>query len=342
MMKLDGMGHGFFIPIFFILVGSKIDLAVFRESGELIIFLVILLGLLFAIKVIPSMIWVRVFGWRNALSGGFLMASRLSLIIAASQVGLNLKVITPAMNTSFVILAVLTCIISPLIFNKMNRRQDGEEEKVIIVGGGGTGVFLANNLKMHNREVVIIDLKKEKIDALVGKGIRAIHGNATNPDIFKEVDLRPKDYIVILTHTEERNVNIASILKDKLNHANILTITSKKSELEKLDKFGIEPLDGAQVVATAIENLIFRPDTYHTIFESFESFNVEIIKLTNKKIIGHQIKEIPFHQEGFLMMVKREGEYFVPHGDDYLQNGDEVVAFGRHSALLDYKAKLTQ
>ena len=42
------------------------------------------------------------------------------------------------------------------------------------------------------------------------------------------------------------------------------------------------------------------------------------------------------------MMVKREGEYFVPHGDDYLQNGDEVVTFGRHAALLDYKAKLTQ
>ena len=341
MMKLDGMGHGFFIPIFFILVGSKIDLAVFSESGELIIFLVILLVLLFAIKVIPSMLWVRVFGWRNALSGGFLMASRLSLIIAASQVGLNLKVITPAMNTSFVILAVVTCIIAPLVFNKMNRQNDGEEERVIIIGGGGTGVFLAKNLKMHNREVIIIDLKKEKVDALNEKGIRAIHGSGTDTSIYKEMNLRCKDYIVILTHTEERNAKIASILKDKLKHGNILTVLSKKSELEKLDQMGIESLDGAQVSATAIENLIFRPATYHTMFESFESFSVEIIKLTNKNIIGHQIKTIPFHQEGFLMMVKREGEYFVPHGDDYLHNGDEVVAFGRHSALLDYKAKLT-
>ena len=287
------------------------------------------------------MIWVRVFGWRNAMSGGFLMASRLSLIIAASQVGLNLKVITPAMNTSFVILAVVTCIIAPLVFNKMNQQHDGEEEKVIIIGGGGTGAFLAKNLAMHNREVIIIDLKKEKVDALNDKGVRAIHGNGTDTGIYQEINLRSKDYIVILTHTEERNANIASILKDKLKHGNILTVLSKKSELEKLDRMGIDSLDGAQVNATAIENLIFRPATYHTMFESFESFSVEIIKLTNKDIIGQQIKTIPFHQEGFLMMVKREGEYFVPHGDDYLQNGDEVVAFGRHAALLDYKAKLT-
>ncbi len=341
MMKLDGMGHGFFIPIFFILVGSKIDLGVFRESGELIIFLIILLVLLFAIKVIPSMIWVRVFGWRNALSGGFLMASRLSLIIAAAQVGLNLGVITPALNTSFIILAVVTCVVSPLVFNKLNRHSEGAEERIIIIGGGGTGVFLAKNLKMHNREAVIIDLKKDKVDALNEKGITAIHGNATDSSIYKKLNLRPKDYIVILTHSEDRNFKIASILKDKLKHGNILTITSKKSELEKLDHIGIDSLDGAQVTATAIENLIFRPATYHTMFESFESFSVEIIKVTSKNAVSHQIKKIPFHQEGFLMMIKREGEYFVPHGDDYLQTGDEVVAFGRQTALLDYRTKLT-
>lgn len=190
MMKLDGMGHGFLIPIFFILVGSKIDLGVFMESGGLIVFLIALLVLLFAIKVIPSMIWVRLFGWRNALSGGFLMASRLSLIIAASQVGLNLGVISPALNTSFIILAVITCVVSPLIFNKLNRHSEGGKERIIIIGGGGTGVFLAK------------------------------------------------------------------------------------------------------------------------------------------------------HQEGFLMMIKREGEYFVPHGDDYFQTGDEVVAYGRQTALIDFRAKL--
>jgi Trk K+ transport system NAD-binding subunit len=226
------------------------------------------------------------------------------------------------------------------VFNKINRPQEGEEEKVIIIGGGGTGAFLAKNLNMHKREVVIIDLKKEKVDALNEKGVRAIHGNGTDTSIYKELKLRPKDYIVILSHTEERNAKIASILKDKLKHGNILTVLSKKSELEKLGNVGIESLDGAQVVATAIENLIFRPATYHTIFESFESFSVEVIKLTNKNIIGLQIKKIPFHQEGFVMMIKREGEYFVPHGDDYLQHRDEVVVFGRHSALLDYKDKL--
>ena len=341
MMKLDGMGYGFFIPIFFVLVGAKIDLNVFQESGELIIFLVILMILLFAIKVIPSMIWVKVFGFRNALSGGFLMASRLSLIIAAAQVGLNLGVITPAMNTSFIILAVFSCIISPILFQQINKRVESEEARIIIIGGGGTGVFLAKNLKMHNREAVVVDLKMEKVDALNEKGINAVNGNGTDENLYKELKLQSKDYVVILTHSEDRNYKIASILKDELKHGNIVSCANKRSVVQNMKQLGVESLDGAQVIATAIENLIFRPATYHTMFESFESFDVEIIKIYNKDIIGHQIKEIPFHQEGFMMMIKRDGEYFVPHGEDYLQMSDEVVTFGRHSALVDYRTKLS-
>ncbi|MCD6332313.1 MAG: cation:proton antiporter [Bacteroidales bacterium] len=340
MMKLDGMGHGFFIPIFFILVGAKIDLAVFQEAGQLLIFLISLLVLLFLIKALPSMIWIRLFGWRKALSGGILLSSRLSLIIAAAAVGLNLGVITPAMNTSFILLAVLTCILAPLLFNQITGKGKGEEEKIFIIGGGGRGVFLAKNLKMHNKQSIIIDLKKEKADSLNLKGIKAIHGNATDIGIYKKYHLNPGDYIVILTHSEQRNYHIAQILREKLKHGNIISCANKKEVVNQLDQIGVESLDGAQVIATAIENIIFRPATYHTLFESFESFNVEIIQVQNKAVSNHQIKEIPFHQDGSIMMINRDGEYFIPHGDDYFHYGDKVVVFGRFSAIKDFKLKL--
>ena len=81
MIKLDGMGYGFFIPIFFIMVGYEFDPSAFSEfKNSLVFFLMALLVVLFLIKLIPSMLWVRLFGFRQAVSGGFLMSSRLSLI----------------------------------------------------------------------------------------------------------------------------------------------------------------------------------------------------------------------------------------------------------------------
>lgn len=341
LLKLDGMGYGFFIPIFFIMVGSKIDLSVFADSNKLIFFLAALFIILYVIKIIPSLIWYRLFGWKKAISGGLLLSSRLSLIIAASQIGLNLGVITPAMNTSFVILALVTCFVSPVLYNNLNRRRELHEDKTIIIGGGGAGVFLARNLWMHDKNSVIIEQNYEKVESLSKKGFNIIHGNGANASIYKLINLEPHNYIVILTNSEERNLKIANILKERLKHHNIITFASKKERLQKLKNLGIDYLDGSQVIAIAIENLIFRPTTYHAMFESFESYRVETMAITNKEVANSQVKEIPFHQEGFLMLIRRDGELIVPHGDDYLKLDDEAVVFGNNSALLDFEQKFT-
>ncbi|MCD4664675.1 MAG: cation:proton antiporter [Bacteroidales bacterium] len=139
LVKLDGMGFGFFIPFFFIMVGAEFDPGALSEFDESLIgFLLFLLVSLFAIKVIPSFLWRRLFGTKKALSGGFLISSRLSLIIAASAIGLELGVITPGINASIIIMAVITCFVSPVIYNWMSPTKITEGTKTIIIGGSST------------------------------------------------------------------------------------------------------------------------------------------------------------------------------------------------------------
>jgi len=339
MMKLEGMGYGFFIPVFFIMVGAGIDFSVFQNTTNLWLFIAVLFVLLYAIKILPSMIWARLFGWNRALSGGILLASRLSLIIAASQVGLDLGVITPAMNTSFIMLAVVTCVASPVIYNQMNRSKGVVDDKTIIVGGGGPGVLLARNLKMHAKQSIIVDLDYDKIIDFQQKGLEAFHGNGADPETYQQLNLKEEDHVVILTNTDKKNYQIAKIVRQELQHQNVISYTIKKANLPAFHNLGVEYLDGAQIIATAIENLIFRPTTYHTLFESFEDFRAETISLKNNKLANEMVKDIPFHQQGFLMLIKRNGELIIPHGNDQLQYDDEVVVFGNDNALEDFKRK---
>ena len=134
LVKLDGMGYGFFIPIFFIMVGVKFDPAALKEFElTLIPFLVILLIILFLVKVIPSLLLTKQFGSRKALSAGFLLSSRLSLIIAAAAIGLELGVISPGVNAGFIIMAVSTCLLGPVLYNSINSQERQPVDRTIIV-----------------------------------------------------------------------------------------------------------------------------------------------------------------------------------------------------------------
>ncbi|MFL7867746.1 MAG: cation:proton antiporter, partial [Anaerolineales bacterium] len=88
--KLDAIGFGFFIPLFFVFVGVHFDLNAFLSEKSAWILAPILLAASFGIKFLASLVFKRVFSWRETIASGFLLSARLSLIIAASAIGLQL------------------------------------------------------------------------------------------------------------------------------------------------------------------------------------------------------------------------------------------------------------
>lgn len=118
-MKLDAIGYGFLIPYFFIMVGARFDMSVLFSSKASILLLPLLVLIAFTVKLGPALIYRKKFGLRCAIAGGFLLSSRLSLIIAAASIGLEMNSITPAVHSAIILVAVITCLISPLIYNRL-------------------------------------------------------------------------------------------------------------------------------------------------------------------------------------------------------------------------------
>ena len=341
LVKLDGMGFGFFIPFFFIMVGVEFDPSALAEFDQsLIWFLIALLITLFVIKVVPSVLWGRLFGMRKAISGGFLMSSRLSLIIAASAIGLGLGVITPGINASFIIMAVITCFISPVVYNWMTLGNILSGNKTIIIGGSSTAVLLARRLNVHGRKAIIVEKDKERYKEINNKGVHALHGDGCEADIFQKLKLKHDNYVVIETGDDEQNLKISKLLRNEYQHEKIISRISRFSLEQKYKSLGVETIDVTQILATAIENLIVRPTTYHALVESFENFSVDEIAITNKDIDGLQLKEVLFHQDAILMMVKRGDNFYIPHGETYFRLGDVLHVFGTDTAMEDTKRKL--
>ncbi|CAM3850354.1 cation:proton antiporter [Alicyclobacillus pomorum] len=110
-----GIGYGFLIPVFFTSVGLHFDVRVLATPSSWIWVPVCLL-IAFIVKVIPAWHLRKHFGRRAALAGGLLMSSRLSLIVAAADIGVRIGALPVILSEAIVVVAVLTCLIAPIAF----------------------------------------------------------------------------------------------------------------------------------------------------------------------------------------------------------------------------------
>ncbi|MGH7478942.1 MAG: cation:proton antiporter [Candidatus Methylomirabilales bacterium] len=115
--KLDTIGYGFVLSFFFVAVGANFNLAALRSSPEMLTAMVVLLVGCYAVKVLPTLVLLVAYPWRNAVGAGVLLSARLSFILAVAAVALNLGIIGEAMQSAIVLIVITTCSTAPVIFN---------------------------------------------------------------------------------------------------------------------------------------------------------------------------------------------------------------------------------
>jgi len=117
MEKLLSFGYGFFIPIFFITVGIKTDLRLVFGNIRGIEILLALIAAGFLGKILGTYIISRATGFTKyeSLSMSFAMSARLSLIIAAAELGLASGIISSEIYSILVLLAIISVLLSPTL-----------------------------------------------------------------------------------------------------------------------------------------------------------------------------------------------------------------------------------
>jgi CPA2 family monovalent cation:H+ antiporter-2 len=115
--KLQSFGYGFFIPLFFIFTGAKVNLlAAFSDVNNITIVLaVVAVGMLS--KAVSVGIATRLSGLDNSKSAAFGLfhTARLSLILAAADISFRLELINDGLFATFIILAIISAVAAPAL-----------------------------------------------------------------------------------------------------------------------------------------------------------------------------------------------------------------------------------
>ncbi|NJN43055.1 MAG: hypothetical protein HC811_13330 [Flammeovirgaceae bacterium] len=337
LFKLDGMGYGFFIPVFFIMVGVNLDMNSIKDIATSFYFIISLTASFFIVQLIPATVMIKLFKWKRSVSSAVLLSSRLGLTIATAQIGLSLNIISPAANAGIVVAAILTSILSPTLYKYLSAKVD-HYYSIYIVGGGPSGLMLAKRLDLHGIPYLVIESQTENLPELESIGIEHIQANDLNIDTYRKLKIRPVDTVVVLTSSDTKNIRISKLISDQLGHHKLMTVTSNPEVyLDHPDITEMQVINVYEIIASRIENEIMQPASTHALTDSFGSYSVEEIPVRNNSIDRMFVKDIPFPHSGSLVVVRRENEVFIPHGDTHLLTGDLVTVIGNTEALIEFR-----
>jgi Kef-type K+ transport system membrane component KefB len=112
--KLEALGFGFFIPVFFVTSGVRFDLdALVAEASNLAMVPVFLAALLL-VRGLPALLYRRVLDARRTAVAGILQATSLPFIVAATAIGLELGLIDAAESAALIGAGLLSVLVFPV------------------------------------------------------------------------------------------------------------------------------------------------------------------------------------------------------------------------------------
>jgi Kef-type K+ transport system membrane component KefB len=111
--KLEGIGFGFLIPIFFISVGVGFNLKDLVNHpvalAEVPLFLIALL----VVRGLPALLYRRVTGTRRSAAAGLMQATTLTFVIVAAAIGRETGKLTPTLGAALVAAGLLSAALFP-------------------------------------------------------------------------------------------------------------------------------------------------------------------------------------------------------------------------------------
>lgn len=339
--KLDAIGYGFFIPIFFIMVGVEFNLQALVESPRALILVPLLIGIAFVVKVLPSLLLRLEFSWREAIAGGFLLSSRLSLIIAASAIALDIGAISEAVNAAIILLAVLSCTISPLVFNRLLPMVEEERrEGVIIIGKDQMAEMLTERMMQAGEPVTIICPDESRLEAFTRLNVPIITGCARIEEAFHQAGGHRVRALVDLTSSPEETLEVCTVAK---RHFGIPIVVSRISDVElfpELKELGVKIVQPALATAMALEGAMRYPTAFDVLTHKTANVDVGEVRMTNRRLEGVALSNIRLPGDALILSVSRGNSVVVPNPDTVLRQGDRLGLIGSPDALEEAIAML--
>lgn len=337
--KLDSFGYGFFIPIFFIMVGVDLNIPSLIKEPSLLLIIPVLIIAFVVSKLIPVLFIKRWFDTKTTIASAFLLTSTLSLVIAAAKIAEQLKTISAETSGILILSAVITCVFVPIVFkklfpipNEVNRRIE-----VSLIGKNQLTIPIAQNLTSQLYNISLYYRKDLSDSRKLSDEITMVEITDYEENLLARLGLFEKDIVVCATNDDEINRNVALMAK-KYGVDRVICRLESSNEDAKIKAQGIEVFSNYLSNKILLKGLIETPNMLN-LLSNVETSLYEI-QMLNHHYENIQLRNFPFGGDIIFVRIVRNNESLVPHGDTQLRYKDRLIVTGSKEYVDELKQEL--
>ena len=326
--KLDAIGFGFFIPLFFIYVGVQFDLKAFLSERSSWVLLPILLVSSFGLKILSAFVFRTILSWKETIASGFLLSARLSLIIAASAIGVELGAISESTNAAIILVAALTATIAPLIFNTiMDSVPDGENNLMVIYGSGTLAFQVASELRAHGEKICFVEDNQAAATRIKKQGFNLELAEEDISSCFNEVSPKEVEAFIAVGDDEEKNFKACQMARERgIEH--LLVFVTNPLYLPDYHSIGVQTLTPSVHRSVLLSLMARNRSLFDLLTSTTDNRDLREMNLMNRELDGQRLSEINFPSNVRILAIRRKDEMVIPMGTTRLSLGDRLTIVG--------------
>lgn len=326
MDKLTSIGYGFFIPIFFIMTGVRLNLrSLFTQPQALMLIPVLVLFLIIA-KLPIFLVYSRSFNKRNSWAGTFLIMTTITIVLPTLQVARKLKAITAIQSDAFILAAVIVCVLGPILFNATFKLtvQDKIKQKVNIVGTNMFTVPVAQELHDNWYDVTMFTHRRENYDTYKSRVSRLEYLTDLNDVTLEQADVFDCNILVAGFRDDETNLNLAQLAKSQgVRRVIVSQEHPTPQQINEMVEEGLEIFNVFNVQTSVLRGLIESPSLMRMLMDTKNALYEVNVK--NHKFAGQKLMNLPFVDQMTVSRIRRGNKWLAPHGNTVIEVGDRLI-----------------
>lgn len=332
--KLEAFGFGFFIPVFFILVGAELDLRALFASPQSLLLLPVLLLVSLVVKVVPSLVFRKVIPLKETIASGLLLNTHLSLEIAVAVIGLQLGILSPAANVALILFAVITVLVMPVGFNALfpRPRETEEDRYMLIFGAEDIGLQVGKIFQRQNQKVMFLEPDIRLVQQAKKAGFEVIEAPSIEECLRSMNGRISTTALLALSAEDTRNLLVGRAAVEQ-GYERVIALVNNPARLPDYRALGVIPYSPSIYRPSLLAMMARSPDIFTLLTSTTDDQDVREFTLVNPLIDSRRLSTLGLPSSLLVLAVNRDGEMIVPHGKTRLQLEDRLTIIGAPEEL---------
>ncbi len=219
---------------------------------------------------------------------------------------------------------------------------------IIIVGCGKVGSTLVEQLNGENHDIVVIDVKEEKVKSITDElDAMGIVGNGVNHETLQQAGIKRADLLIAVTGSDEQNLLCCVIAKKTGNCKTIARVRNPIYSTETAflrEELGLAMIINPEQTASAEIARLFQFPTAVKI-DTFSKGRIELLhfRVTSECLLNnYELIHIrtTLKCDVLVCMVRRGEEVLIPRGDFIFREDDVVAIVSTPAKASDFFKKI--